>query len=63
MGRDVERSGFAKGEVVAEYLSPDRLDLACGTIGEDRRGADRAGFICRVVEQRLTVSAMCVSLR
>ena len=33
MGRDVERSGFAKGEVVAKYLSPDRLDLACGTIG------------------------------
>ena len=33
MGRDVERSGFAKGEVVAKYLSPDRLDLACRTIG------------------------------
>jgi hypothetical protein len=41
MGRDVERSGFAKGKVIAKYLSPDRRDLACGTIGKDRRANDQ----------------------
>ena len=41
MGRDVERSGFAEGEVIAKNILPDGLDLARGTICSDRRTNNR----------------------